>query len=52
MGKETGHHAGSKGICIAPEVNLREGISHTPLPSVNEAAHLALKNLEETSPGV
>ena len=43
MGKETGDHAGSKGICIALEVNLREGISHTSLRSVYEAAHLALK---------
>ena len=28
---------------VTPEVNLREGISHTPLPSVNKATHSALK---------
>ena len=24
---------------VAPEVNLREGATHTPLPSMNKAAH-------------
>ena len=28
---------------VAPEVNLREHVAHTPLPSVNKAAHSGLE---------
>ena len=36
---------------VAPEVNLREHVTHIPLPSVNKAAHCGFES-QEMSPEV
>ena len=37
---------------VTPEVNLRECITHTPLPSMNKADYSGFQNPDETSPEV
>ena len=34
---------------VAPEVKLRECVTHVPPPSVNKAAHFGFETREETS---
>ena len=35
---------------VAPEVNLREHVTHTPLPSVNKAAHSGFETQSRCHP--